>query len=128
MPAVRAVHVRSSVLQIAPHVDGRAAGVPKAGFSATVPVVPLGACPNHRAGSLSGSRERSRSARFAPQPETQAGRDRGVEVGVLERVVPQDRQLDPQGDGARSEEHTSELQSRSDLVCRLLLEKKKKYE
>src|SRR2546421_6898817 len=29
-------------------------------------------------------------------------------------------------DSARSEEHTSELQSRSDLVCRLLLEKKKK--
>src|SRR2546421_1207219 len=28
--------------------------------------------------------------------------------------------------GDRSEEHTSELQSRSDLVCRLLLEKKKK--
>src|SRR2546421_7257331 len=28
----------------------------------------------------------------------------------------------------RSEEHTSELQSRSDLVCRLLLEKKKKKE
>src|SRR5690349_23770655 len=27
--------------------------------------------------------------------------------------------------GARSEEHTSELQSRRDLVCRLLLEKKK---
>src|SRR2546430_3882725 len=35
------------------------------------------------------------------------------------------------GDGAkgphRSEEHTSELQSQSNLVCRLLLEKKKKY-
>src|SRR5215204_7553797 len=29
-------------------------------------------------------------------------------------------------DGPRSEEHTSELQSHSDLVCRLLLEKKKK--
>src|SRR5438132_8231028 len=28
--------------------------------------------------------------------------------------------------GLRSEEHTSELQSHSDLVCRLLLEKKKK--
>src|SRR5260221_6259155 len=27
----------------------------------------------------------------------------------------------------RSEEHTSELQSHSDLVCRLLLEKKKKH-
>src|SRR5688572_32252543 len=29
-------------------------------------------------------------------------------------------------DGDRSEEHTSELQSQSNLVCRLLLEKKKK--
>src|SRR5216683_4992636 len=31
-----------------------------------------------------------------------------------------------QAAGDRSEEHTSELQSRSDLVCRLLLEKKNK--
>src|SRR5690606_41678517 len=29
--------------------------------------------------------------------------------------------------GFRSEEHTSELQSRENLVCRLLLEKKKKH-
>src|SRR5256885_13217254 len=29
--------------------------------------------------------------------------------------------------GGRSEEHTSELQSPCNLVCRLLLEKKKKY-
>src|SRR5438034_7749963 len=29
---------------------------------------------------------------------------------------------------SRSEEHTSELQSHSDLVCRLLLEKKKRHE
>src|SRR2546427_1716224 len=29
--------------------------------------------------------------------------------------------------GRRSEEHTSELQSQSNLVCRLLLEKKKKH-
>src|SRR5207247_3552684 len=45
------------------------------------------------------------------------------------------RRRQPRGDGtrtesrgvpARSEEHTSELQSRVDLVCRLLLEKKKK--
>src|SRR2546421_7770866 len=35
-------------------------------------------------------------------------------------------ELGEQGDQkVRSEEHTSELQSRSDLVCRLLLEKKK---
>src|SRR2546421_3561256 len=32
---------------------------------------------------------------------------------------------DPRVASSRSEEHTSELQSRSDLVCRLLLEKKK---
>src|SRR5204862_2170023 len=31
------------------------------------------------------------------------------------------------GSTVRSEEHTSELQSRRDLVCRLLLEKKKEY-
>src|SRR5690554_7101625 len=37
--------------------------------------------------------------------------------------------LDRCGDDldARSEEHTSELQSRPHLVCRLLLEKKKRY-
>src|SRR5699024_12109063 len=35
------------------------------------------------------------------------------------QIAPYDRQF------ARSEEHTSELQSRFDLVCRLLLEKKK---
>src|SRR5437773_11233690 len=32
------------------------------------------------------------------------------------------------GRGSRSEEHTSELQSHHDLVCRLLLEKKKAME
>src|SRR2546430_17358901 len=32
------------------------------------------------------------------------------------------------GVGERSEEHTSELQSQSNLVCRLLLEKKKQQE
>src|SRR3989475_9393548 len=34
--------------------------------------------------------------------------------------------LEPAGTNGRSEEHTSELQSQSNLVCRLLLEKKKK--
>src|SRR5256886_4443327 len=33
--------------------------------------------------------------------------------------------IGPSGCGKRSEEHTSELQSQSNLVCRLLLEKKK---
>src|SRR5690606_41796619 len=35
------------------------------------------------------------------------------------------RQADACGGAGRSEEHTSELQSRENLVCRLLLEKKK---
>src|SRR6267378_4874711 len=39
-------------------------------------------------------------------------------------VGPAERRRRPGRD--RSEEHTSELQSRRDLVCRLLLEKKKK--
>src|SRR5256884_7367049 len=38
-----------------------------------------------------------------------------------------DRVAGRYNDVARSEEHTSELQSRLHLVCRLLLEKKKKY-
>src|SRR2546427_5774580 len=36
------------------------------------------------------------------------------------------RRRAPDRGGIRSEEHTSELQSQSNLVCRLLLEKKKK--
>src|SRR2546430_16282699 len=40
-----------------------------------------------------------------------------------------DRHVEPEAQLAlaRSEEHTSELQSQSNLVCRLLLEKKKKH-
>src|SRR2546421_8155791 len=48
---------------------------------------------------------------------------------ALEPHAASGRQLFQQSGGTlphqRSEEHTSELQSRSDLVCRLLLEKKK---
>src|SRR5438445_9548540 len=47
-------------------------------------------------------------------------RDEPAHPDHLEAVVRDDR------DGPRSEEHTSELQSRQYLVCRLLLEKKKK--
>src|SRR3712207_7641348 len=43
------------------------------------------------------------------------------QAGEALGVVP-----DRRGEGLRSEEHTSELQSRQYLVCRLLLEKKKK--
>src|SRR3712207_8163231 len=52
-----------------------------------------------------------------------ARRDQGQDaIGFAEIEAGQD---DGVGDVARSEEHTSELQSRQYLVCRLLLEKKK---
>src|SRR2546422_2135119 len=57
---------------------------------------------------------RSRPAERRVGPPGRAARARGAPAaGVL------------RGGGARSEEHTSELQSRLHLVCRLLLEKKK---
>src|SRR2546422_4661994 len=43
-----------------------------------------------------------------------------------EKSDPVDRDRKPDRLACRSEEHTSELQSRLHLVCRLLLEKKKK--
>src|SRR2546428_9087149 len=64
---------------------------------------------------------------------------RGIPMGHTVWVAGRQVPVDPQGnfvaeeilpagahtvEVARSEEHTSELQSRSDLVCRLLLEKK----
>src|SRR5438874_8843170 len=47
-------------------------------------------------------------------------RRRATALVDAEHAVPERRERDH-----RSEEHTSELQSRRDLVCRLLLEKKK---
>src|SRR5690625_6747955 len=45
---------------------------------------------------------------------------------AAEQAVPRAGQLPEPVRGTRSEEHTSELQSRGHLVCRLLLEKKNK--
>src|SRR5438034_3264760 len=50
------------------------------------------------------------------------GNSDAVEVGDVVLAVGNPLNL---GQTVRSEEHTSELQSHSDLVCRLLLEKKK---
>src|SRR2546430_3590827 len=57
----------------------------------------------------------------ALQPQVVRGRVAHVRTHDVYR--PQDEA--PVGPGRRSEEHTSELQSQSNLVCRLLLEKKK---
>src|SRR2546427_4137787 len=52
--------------------------------------------------------------------------ERQVLVDTDGEVYPQPGQEEGADGTARSEEHTSELQSQSNLVCRLLLEKKKK--
>src|SRR2546421_3458241 len=48
-----------------------------------------------------------------------------VETSMLQVSPGNETHIHAFGTELRSEEHTSELQSRSDLVCRLLLEKKK---
>src|SRR5438270_7261973 len=58
------------------------------------------------------------------RPRRRTGVDREARSRIRDRVVREHRRRS-QGHG-RSEEHTSELQSQSNLVCRLLLEKKKK--
>src|SRR5204863_9660137 len=65
--------------------------------------------------------DRSRGA-AALRSIARRGRER-LEQGFWVVVFPEGTRVRP---GERSEEHTSELQSRRDLVCRLLLEKKKK--
>src|SRR2546430_3988336 len=67
-----------------------------------------------------------------PDPEPHHGADRiAVARGSRQpefHIVPSGKAVDEIVRGAvevRSEEHTSELQSQSNLVCRLLLEKKK---
>src|SRR5690554_7755642 len=62
---------------------------------------------------------RSVSAAF----DSRDGRRRAMRMRLIQGIPPR---RDPEPAGPRSEEHTSELQSRPHLVCRLLLEKKKK--
>src|SRR3712207_8046015 len=76
--------------------------------------LPISAGPA-RARAARPRRARLPPARLVPAP--------GPRPGLLQRPRAQHGEL--VGDAARSEEHTSELQSRQYLVCRLLLEKKK---
>src|SRR5438034_6546507 len=65
----------------------------------------------------------SRSPLPAPSVDTGAGLER---LAAVMQHVPSNYDTDLFAP-IRSEEHTSELQSHSDLVCRLLLEKKKTH-
>src|SRR5256886_11406711 len=72
---------------------------------------------------------RSRVVDHALQRREQVGRGddhAGRRDRRRDRIRPEGADQDEEyTDEARSEEHTSELQSQSNLVCRLLLEKKK---
>src|SRR3712207_7512356 len=72
-------------------------------------------------------RDRHEPVEELPHPVA-AQRDLGADGHALAELELRDRLLRPRHGRllARSEEHTSELQSRQYLVCRLLLEKKKK--
>src|SRR5215471_3884689 len=103
--AVRGVHVSSQVKEYI---------IALAAATRTSPELRLGASPRSALHLLRASRARAALDRreYVIPDDIQA-----LAVPVLaHRLLPT----------ARSEEHTSELQSRRDLVCRLLLEKKKK--
>src|SRR5688572_31091146 len=58
-------------------------------------------------------------------PNERVGRAYAVDATAVERAMLRIVAAEEAGIDDRSEEHTSELQSQSNLVCRLLLEKKK---
>src|SRR5947207_6189708 len=70
-----------------------------------------------------------RSPLEVPQVEEVAARQQGLLAQHGEHLLGDQQRAEPRlglvEQVLRSEEHTSELQSHSDLVCRLLLEKKK---
>src|SRR5688572_31642570 len=82
-----------------------------------------------RSGSGSADRSRVEHELASPLPEPDESEPR---LELLPPVAPVEPDVDAEaeekdeGAESRSEEHTSELQSQSNLVCRLLLEKKKK--
>src|SRR5690349_23554892 len=75
-------------------------------------------------------RSASRSRAGCPASHFGAHRGSTYQAGdraaaALPREWPRSRNVPPDSEWSRSEEHTSELQSRRNVVCRLLLEKKK---
>src|SRR5206468_6205081 len=63
------------------------------------------------------------SRSLEPEPAGNHCRVDAAKIGRVDQIVPFVELGQARNLAVRSEEHTSELQSRSDLVCRLLLEK-----
>src|SRR5688572_31793790 len=104
------------------------------GASALTVVASIRIKPNTQRNTANGSSQRlSESLRHIPRARSPI-EPAALPNRIKRRRTPPGllimRELPPSGNGpsnvhARSEEHTSELQSQSNLVCRLLLEKKK---
>src|SRR2546426_9245189 len=89
-----------------------------------VPVISQLPDPNRAGGGPTQFSDARRSARRAASTPSQ-----GPPIGNLTAILfrpERAHRVDGGGAKGRSEEHTSELQSPCNLVCRLLLEKKKK--
>src|SRR2546427_7879113 len=71
-------------------------------------------------------RSMSAFAQCAARAAVLIDRPHAVPVQVPFEAPPKPKPVRPVDQHGRSEEHTSELQSQSNLVCRLLLEKKKR--
>src|SRR6266478_8221677 len=106
-PAARLtdMHVCPMVTGVVPHVGG--------------PIIAPG-CPTVLIGFLPAARVTDMAVCVGP-PDMIAMGSTSVMIGFLPAARIGDMTIH-----GRSEEHTSELQSQSNLVCRLLLEKKKK--
>src|SRR3712207_6892718 len=79
----------------------------------------------------SGVRPRAAAPPAVRRPTSARATQLGVTTGTITRAYAEAARrgllVGETGRGTRSEEHTSELQSRQYLVCRLLLEKNKYY-
>src|SRR5205809_7808435 len=88
-------------------------------FSGYRPNQALPSFPTRRSSDLNNAAFRGISSMVTPKPAIEGHLKTGHRAAARTCVVL------PRLYGRRSEEHTSELQSRLHLVCRLLLEKKK---
>src|SRR5690606_41878709 len=98
--------------------------------SSTVHPLDLHSFPTRRSSDLQSSLGRVPLAQQLEPGALGAGaaaqHERGLDIALAGDLGAGDEREHP-GRRVRSEEHTSELQSRENLVCRLLLEKKKKH-
>src|SRR5207253_9256117 len=112
-------------IEVRPGADAGARGSTMEEADGTGRAGACGACPG-RADAYAASDDARENA-CAVRP---AGRKRYARAGDARRARGDARgpgaRENARARGVRSEEHTSELQSRGHLVCRLLLEKKKK--